>query len=194
LNPDFDSTKPQVVDLASAKLAGKPRYFTGVACVNGHLVERFVSSKACVVCARANQNKWNSKNADKLRGYGTKHYANNAEKQRESARRYRRDNPEAANGATRRYRKKKPEVISAHVSKRRARQLQAMPTWVNKDLLFAFYKQSKDKAKETGVAHHVDHIIPLVNKHVCGLHVPWNLQVIPAKENQQKRNKFNLDV
>jgi hypothetical protein len=90
-----------------------------------------------------------------------------------------------------RYRNKKSDNV-ARVAKRRAKKLQATPEWLTQehlDQIKDIYAHARDCEVVTGDQYHVDHIVPLQGKDVCGLHVPWNLQVLPAEVNQSKSNK-----
>jgi hypothetical protein len=63
----------------------------------------------------------------------------------------------------------------------------------DRNWMTAIYKSCVEVTACTGVLHHVDHVLPIRSKEVCGLHVPWNLQIIPAEENIHKGNKLILD-
>lgn len=67
------------------------------------------------------------------------------------------------------------------------------PKWLSKsqlDEIKQFYIDAEYLSRYTGVKFHVDHIVPIKGDNVSGLHVPWNLQLLTAKENMSKNNKF----
>jgi hypothetical protein len=53
------------------------------------------------------------------------------------------------------------------------------------------YDKSHYMSKKYSCNFQVDHIIPLNNPDVCGLHVPWNLQIMFKRLNGTKSNKFD---
>jgi 5-methylcytosine-specific restriction endonuclease McrA len=80
------------------------------------------------------------------------------------------------------YQKNKTKYRS-RAARRRCQMRMATPAWVNIEQLHFIYAECPEK-------HHVDHIIPISGKTVCGLHVPWNLQYLTASENIAKSNKL----
>jgi hypothetical protein len=71
-----------------------------------------------------------------------------------------------------------------------------IPPWLTDEQLDAmqwFYDEARRLTKETGVRHVVDHTAPLNGVHSCGLHVPWNLQVLTDAANKRKRFREDSD-
>lgn len=93
---------------------------------------------------------------------------------------------ECANKRVTKYWKDNPELNRAHDAKYRAAKLNRTPEWSDNDKIKEIYAKCPE-------GHHVDHIIPLQGELVSGLHVPENLQYLPASENCSKGNRFNIE-
>ncbi len=78
-----------------------------------------------------------------------------------------------------------------HAAARRVQVRKATPRWANTFFIREIYHLAQLRTKYLGVAHDVDHIVPLCAKTVSGLHVHYNLQVIPTTENRKKNNSFD---
>jgi hypothetical protein len=90
------------------------------------------------------------------------------------------------------YYRNKP-LRAHHQAKRRACKLQATPSWLTDHdwgLIKKTYEAAKLAEEKYKEPYHVDHIVPLQGENICGLHVPWNLQVIKACDNMSKGNKM----
>lgn len=60
------------------------------------------------------------------------------------------------------------------------------PPWLNEEQI-AEMKVIHETCPE---GYHVDHVVPLKSKLVCGLNVPWNLQHLTEADNYRKSNKY----
>ena len=106
-------------------------------------------------------------------------------------------NKDRINKRTQQYAKEHPEWKAAQCAKRRATKLQAMPLWTTKDDLFLIeeaHNLASLRSQLFSFAWNVDHVVPLQSDTVCGLHVWWNLQVIPKTLNISKGNRYWPDM
>lgn len=93
-----------------------------------------------------------------------------------------------------RYKKENPDKVNAMKSARKASTIRATPAWADWGLIDATYTMAAAMTRLTGVKYHVDHIVPLRSKLVCGLHVGHNLQLLSASQNCSKSNRFWPDM
>lgn len=164
-----------------ALLSGSVRYFTGKPCINGHIEERTAIKGMCCQCQRDTQSKlWkNGLRWDQL----------DSTRKTVAARKWTANNPDKKAKKNLEWRVKNRAKHNAHAAKRRAIKIQRTPSWSDKEQISMWYEVA-DVLSRGGVKFHVDHIIPLQGKTVCGFHSHDNLQILPWHENLKKHAKL----
>ena len=151
------------------------------------LLRQIESTKTCRLCGASKPSSEFNKNnisKDKLE-YFCRPCARNRLKEQ-----YHKD-PKRALESQRRYRGRNRHKINASNAKAKIlRRKLSVPGWVDLEAIRKIYEEAQRITSETGIKHHVDHIIPLRGKTVCGLHVPENLQVLRAGDNSRKSNLY----
>ncbi len=154
--------------------------------------------------ARAYRKQWYARNREAVRarqrdGYGEREAARareralawqkaNPGRRKEITKRHRAkayaEDPEKFRERSREFLRLHPEKRAERQAWRRAARVRATPPWADRAVLKAIYR----RAAEAGLT--VDHIDPLQHPLVCGLHVPWNLQMMTGQANASKGNRF----
>jgi len=143
-------------------------------------------------------------NPEKFREHYRKWYANNKDQARAAtldwmarntgwASNYKEINKEKLAQKSREWCERNPSIVRENSRRYQAKKRGATPPWltaIHKAQIQEMYDIAVALEVQTGMPYHVDHIHPLQGKTCCGLHVPWNLQVLPWRENIAKSNKL----
>jgi 5-methylcytosine-specific restriction endonuclease McrA len=148
----------------------------------------------------ANKHKWRERHArmtpedkEKARVRAREWYINNKDRATTRARNWSRSNPDKRFEIKRGWRRRNPGIVCDLKRRRDAALLKRTPPWLTKEQLKeirATYVLASELSWLSEGGLHVDHIVPIQGKNVSGLHVPWNLQIIPARENIRKGNRY----
>ena len=181
-----------------AQELGVKYYFTGEPCKHGHIAPRKTKG-SCVECLKVEWQEAAEKRADYFREYNKRENV----KERKNAW-YEVNREQVIQAAATRplevkrvyqkaWKERNVVWVRADTKSRRRKHRLATPKWLSrkqKSEIRQIYQIAITMSKTTGEQYVVDHIVPLRSELVCGLHVPWNLRVIPQQENLLKSNKL----
>ena len=146
----------------------------------------------CKECAKKDSAEWRVKNPEKIKEGSDRYYKEHKEQVYKTVSEWQSKNREKVNNWAKRWRDNNKAHKNSLTAKRRAARHDATPPWLTPEQVVEMklvYIKAKELEKLDGIKRHVDHIIPLQGDSVCGLHVPWNLQILTAVENIAKSNK-----
>lgn len=153
---------------------------------------RRASCKECDLLKKRTQYETDPIYKDKVRSY----QKDRSDYYKEHNKTYRRDNKAVIRDRVRARYQADAEArarVKANAAQYRRSKVSSQPAWLSekdKERIKDIYLLAEDLQVISGQKYQVDHIIPLRSKTVCGLHVPWNLQVLPADINLSKGNKY----
>ena len=137
----------------------------------------------------ARAKKWKSENPDKVALCSQGYYEKNKEKESARLKAWELLNGERRQEAKRDWRQSNKSRLASQCRSRQAMKLHATPAWADPKRIAVEYDLAKWCSEVIGSPYHVDHIVPLQGRNVCGLHVHNNLQVIPASDNLRKGSR-----
>jgi hypothetical protein len=163
-----------------AKAQGRTTYH-GRVCKKHPEVEglRYIHG-VCVGCKREADGTYRVKNKDRVRAAVRSWAARNPEKVKQYIKKAKLNNK---------------GLVNASIARRKHAQSKRTPVWLTADefwMMEQAYALAALRTKMLGFSWQVDHILPLQGSLVSGLHVPYNLQVIPQADNVRKSNKFSV--
>lgn len=166
-------------------------------CVHGHDTLLCGRDKygACKDCEQINREpnkekhieyakQWYLEHKDEIALKSKQYYIDNKAAILSYQEQYRIDNPEKLAESKRQYAKDHPEVQRKSTAKIRVKRKSSLVSF-GQDGIDEFYDNMPK-----GMSG--DHIIPIVNDYVQGLHVIWNLQYLTRSQNSSKQNKIDL--
>lgn len=185
---------------SEALARGLKEFFDGVPCLRGHQTPRNAKFGYCITCRNEDQAKYRAEDPERYRAYHATWLSKQPKKERKTRRKE--DGPDTkarrrkmARERNRKWMHENRDYRRAQNKARKANKKSHVPKWLtlaDKKEIAAIYLRARDYTEIVGVEYEVDHIVPLRGGVVCGLHVPWNLQVLTREANLRKANKLDL--
>lgn len=147
----------------------------------------------CKACVNLRSRERYAKDPAKFNEYNRALYVADPEQGRALRKKSRDKNPETTKASRRKWQQANAGVTNSYTAEYRASKLQATPKWLTEEQrqeMVAVYELAKELQWLSSEPLEVDHIVPLQGAEVSGLHVPWNLQILPRGLNRQKTNKI----